>query len=295
MTRERKFVGVELGGTKSIAVLSAGDAIIEKVITATTTSDKTLDLLHHQLLAWQSQGPLNGLGIASFGPVRLDAQFEDYGAILTTPKAGWTGARVLERLGNGLDCPIAIDTDVNAAALAEYRWGAGQGCSSLVYLTIGTGLGGGVLIDGRPVHGRLHPEIGHILTRRAPGDAFAGACAFHGDCIEGLISGPALARRFGTAAEALPPNAPQWDDVAHDLAQLLVTIIHTVAPQRILVGGGVGLGFGGLLASATARLPALLGSYYSDLGPSQLSAMITAPLLGADAGPLGSIALAQIA
>ena len=289
-----RFAGVELGGTKVIAVLCAGDDIVEQISVPTTTADETLGTVHRQLLAWRDDEGFDGLGIASFGPVRLDPQADDYGSILTTPKPGWTGARVLARLRRGLGCPAAIDTDVNAAALAEYRWGAGQGCSSLVYLTIGTGLGGGVLVEGRPLHGRLHPEIGHILTRRAPGDRFVGACPFHGDCIEGLISGPALEHRFGSPATAVAADHPAWDFVAHDLAQLLVTLIHSMAPQRIIVGGGVGLGVSDLLTRATAWIPRLLGDYYPDLDPAHLSTMVVAAGLGPRAGPLGAIALAQI-
>lgn len=294
MTKQNaRYVGVELGGTKTIAVLCAGTEIVERLSVPTTTPDGTLGAVQEKLIDWHRADAIDGLGLASFGPIRLIRDAPDYGTILSTPKAGWSGVRLLETLGQGLDCPIGIDTDVNAAGIAEYRWGAGQGCSSLVYLTIGTGIGGGVLIDGRPVHGRLHPEIGYLLIRRMPSDLSSGTCRFHGDCIEGLISGPALAERFGMPTKRVSPDEPQWNNVAHDLAQLLTAIIHTLAPQRILVGGGVGLGVAGLLRRATAHLPTLLGDYYPDLGPSELSAMVTAPLLGADAGPLGAIALAQ--
>ena len=136
-------------------------AVVDRLTVPTTTPAETLGSLRDKIRAWQARGKLDGLGIATFGLVQLDPLAPDYGEILATPKHGWTGARVLATLAAGLDCPIAIDTDVNAAALAEQQWGAGQGCSSLVYLTIGTGLGGGILLEGRPVHGRLHPEIGY--------------------------------------------------------------------------------------------------------------------------------------
>ena len=196
---------------------------------------------------------------------------------------------MLAALAQRVACPVAIDSDVNAAALAELRWGAGQGCSSLVYLTIGTGVGGGIAIDGRPVHGALHPELGHLKLRRAAGDCFAGACSFHGDCIEGLISGPALAARFGGSIHDAAPGDPRRDFVASDLAQLFAAQILTLAPQRILVGGGVGLGVPGLLDAAVAKLPALLGGYLPEFDPQ---ALIGPPALGAEAGPLGAIALA---
>ena len=290
-----RVAGVELGGTKAIALLWQDGEVLDRLTVPTTDPAETLGQLRARLDQWHAEQSLMGLGIATFGPVRLDLAAADHGAILATPKPGWAGAPVLATLHDGLPCPVAIDTDVNAAALSEYRWGSGQGCSSLVYLTIGTGLGGGVLVDGRPVHGRLHPEIGHIPTRRAPGDAFAGNCPFHADCIEGLISGPALERRFGAPPADVPADDPRWAPVARDLAHLLVTLIHSLAPQRILVGGGVGLGAPHLLGRATALLPAMLGDYYPDLDLAALRTMITPPGLGDNAGPMGAIALAQLA
>ena len=290
-----RVAGVELGGTKAIALLWRDGEALDRLTVPTTDPAETLGLLRARLKQWHAEQPLDALGFATFGPVRLDPAAPDYGAILATPKPGWAGYPVLATLHDGLPCPVAIDTDVNAAALAEYRWGAGQGCSSLVYLTIGTGLGGGVLVDGRPVYGRLHPEIGHIPTRRAAGDAFAGACSFHGDCIEGLISGPALERRFGAPPASVLAEDPRWNHVAHDFAHLLVTLIHSLAPQRILVGGGVGLGAPHLPGRATALLPAMLGGYYPDVDLARLTAMIIPPGLGNIAGPMGAIALAQLA
>lgn len=293
MSRPTRLAGVELGGTKSIAVLCVADKIIDRLTVATTDPAETLDAIRRQLLAWQSIQSLDGLGIASFGPIRLDRTKDDFGTILTTPKPGWKGAQVVFSLADGVKCPIALDTDVNAAAVAEYRWGAGQACSSLVYITIGTGLGGGVLFDGEPIHGFLHPEIGHILVRRRPEDRFAGACPFHGDCIEGLISGPALAKRFGASPDQVLPDHPEWENAAHDLAHLFATLISTFAPQRILVGGGVGEGAPRLITRAMLLLPALLGEYYAGVGPDETPTFIQRPQLGTEAGPLGAIALAE--
>ena len=289
---DRVFAGVELGGTKGIALVWRAGRIVERHQVPTTDPDETLAALGD----WLAGHPLNddfaGLGIASFGPVRLDPAAADHGQILTTTKPGWSGAPVLAALARRVACPVAIDTDVNAAALAEHRWGAGQGCSSLVYLTIGTGVGGGIVVDGRPVHGALHPELGHLRLRRAAGDGFAGACSFHGDCIEGLISGPALAARFGGSIHAAAPDDPRRDFLASDLAQLFAALILTLAPQKILVGGGVGLGVPGLLDAAIAKLPVLLAGYLPELDLGALHAMIGPPALGAEAGPLGTIALA---
>lgn len=286
------FAGVELGGTKGIALVWRGGRIIARHQVPTTDPEPTLGALGAWLAAHPLRDAFAGLGIASFGPVRLDRRVADYGRILATTKPGWSDAPVLEVLARHIGCPVAIDSDVNAAALAELRWGAGQGCSSLVYLTIGTGVGGGIVIDGRPVHGALHPELGHLRLRRAAGDAFAGVCAFHGDCIEGLISGPALAARFGGSIHAVAPDDPRRDFLAADLAQLFAVLILTLAPQKILVGGGVGLGVPGLLDAAIAKLPAIINGYLPELDPPALHAMIGPPALGADAGPLGAIALA---
>ena len=291
-TDERVFAGVELGGTKGIALVWRTGRIVEQHQVPTTDPGQTLDALGDWLAGHRLRDDFAGLGIASFGPVRLDPAATDFGHILATTKPGWSGAPVLVALARRVACPVSIDTDVNAAALAEHRWGAGQGCSSLIYLTIGTGVGGGIAIDGRPVHGALHPELGHLKLRRAAGDPFGGMCSFHGDCIEGLIAGPALAARFGGSIHAAAPDDPRRDFVACDLAQLFAALILTLAPQKILVGGGVGLGVPGLLDAAIAKLPALLGGYLPELDPPALRALIGPPALGAVAGPLGAIALA---
>ena len=185
--------------------------------------------------------------------------------------------------------PIALDTDVNAAALAEYRWGAGVGCTSLIYITIGTGIGGGVLFEGRSLRGRLHPELGHILLRRDSSDGFVGICPFHGDCIEGLLSGPALAARLGGPVETAEADDPRWEPVVRDLAQFIAMLLLGFAPDRVLIGGGVGIGAPHLVARALADVPAILGGYMPDF---DLASVVTSPGLGADAGPLGAIALA---
>ena len=293
LTDPRVFAGVELGGTKGIALVWRDGLILDRIQVPTTDPQTTLGALNAWLVAHPLRGAFAGLGIASFGPVRLAPQASDYGRILATTKPGWSGAPVLEKLSRQLTCPVGIDTDVNAAALAESRWGAGQGCGSVVYLTIGTGVGGGIAIDSRAVHGALHPELGHLRLRRAAGDTFAGTCAFHGDCIEGLLSGPALAARFAGSIHDAPADDPRRDFVAADLAELLAALIVTLSPHRILVGGGVGLGVPGLLDAAIGRLPAIVNGYLPELDLPALRAMIGPPALGNDAGPLGAIALAM--
>lgn len=291
MSRAR-FVGVELGGTKAIAVLSDGVSLLESHTLATTTPDETLGALRARIDQWRGEHPIAALGIASFGPVQLDRAKAEYGSILATPKPGWSGAQVAAVLTSGLEFPWAIDTDVNGAALAERLWGAGQGCDVVSYVTIGTGVGGGLLAGGQAVHGAMHPEVGHLRLRRAPGDAFEGACPFHGDCIEGLVSGPALAARFGRNAAEVCDQEAQWDHVAHDIAELCGAILLSVAAQRILFGGSVALSRPWLLDAARSRLVDNLGSYLPYLTHQTVNEIVRPAGLGDQAGPLGSVALA---
>jgi fructokinase len=290
-----RLAGVELGGTKIIAVVAEDERIVERERWPTTRPDEVLPAVNSWLRERHAEAPLAALGIASFGPIRLDPAASDHGQLLVTPKPGWQGADV-RRLGDGLGIPLALDTDVNAAALAEWRWGAGQGAGSLVYLTIGTGIGGGVLIEGRPVHGALHPEIGHMRFRRAPGDTFAGACPVHGDCVEGLVSGTAIRARLGVDPATLKPEDERLDPVARDLAELFAGLLLALAPQRILVGGGVGIGLPWLIEAACESVPDILAGYLPDLADTaSVKAIIGQPSLGPDAGPMGAIALAETA
>ena len=289
------FAGVELGGTKSIAILARGDEIVERVVGPTGNPEETLGRLSDQLQAWQRERGFAALGIASFGPLQLSRQQPGFGDMLATPKPGWTNAPVARVLTQGLQCPWEIDTDVNGAGLAEYRWGAGIGSSSLCYITIGTGVGGGVVIDGKPVHGAMHPEIGHLHLRRAPGDDFAGTCPFHGDCVEGLICGPALTERLGGNPADVPDSDPRWQAIASDIAEMAGIILLTISAQRILIGGGVGLKRAFLLPAVRQMVLERLGSYLPFLDEASIQQIIAPPALGDDAGPLGAIALAQSA
>jgi fructokinase len=287
-----RVAGIELGGTKGIAVLARGNEIMDRHTLPTTTPAETLGALGAQLALWHDQEPLSAIGIASFGPVQLDPDTSNHGHLLATPKAGWSGAAVAAGLVGALTVPWAIDTDVNGAALAEWRWGAGQGCNSLCYVTIGTGVGGGLLINGAPVHGAMHPEIGHLRLRRAEADLFAGVCPFHADCIEGLVSGPALARRFAADPASVADGDPRWAPVAADLAELVGTVLLTTSAQRVLLGGGVMTDRPLLMTAVRARVVAQLGAYLPFLTQESAQSIIAAPALGADAGPLGAVALA---
>lgn len=290
-----RLAGIELGGTKCVVVLGNGATIVERVQLPTTTPGETLAGAVAVLRGWNDSAPLAAIGVASFGPIRVDPLADDYGQILATPKPGWAGADVLGALRAAFSCPVLVDTDVNGAALAEQAHGAGQGCGTLVYLTIGTGLGGGVLVDGRPVHGRMHPEIGHLRLRRAAGDSFAGSCPFHGDCIEGLIAGPALHARLPRPPGDLPADDPSWEPVAHDLAQLIASLMLTLSPQKIVVGGGVTNRQPHLLPRARALVPGLLAGYLGPLDDAAMTTLVVPPLLGDDAGPTGALVLAGLA
>lgn len=286
-----RLAGIELGGTKAIVVVADGLDILERVSIPTTTPAETLGRAIEVLDAWR----FDAIGIGSFGPVRVNPSAPDFGTMLDTPKPGWRGAAIVAPFAERFACPIALDTDVNAAGMAEAAVGAGRGCRAIVYLTIGTGVGVGIVLDGRPVAGRLHPEAGHLRLRRAAGDAFAGACSFHGDCVEGLVSGPALAARFGGNPADVASADPAWDMVAQDFAELFAALMLTLSPERIIVGGSVALGQPALIARATALAAERLTGYIPDYDARTLAGIVVPPALGHDAGPLGTIFLAASA
>jgi fructokinase len=283
----RLFAGVELGGTKCVCLLASGPGDVRAHATVPTTiPDETIGALRAQLEAWSPA--VAALGIASFGPLDLGG-----GRIAATPKPGWQGVDVAGILGAGFGVPVAFDTDVNGAALAEMAWGAGRGLADFAYITIGTGVGVGLIAGGRPTRGFGHCELGHLRVPRLPGDRWPGACPYHGDCVEGLASGAAIARRGGvaTAAELLDDD-PVWDGVVHALAMLCHGIVCAAAPRRIAIGGGVASGRPFLLPRIEAKLTGSLAGYVAlpAGGP-----YVVAPELGDLAGPLGAIALARAA
>ena len=290
-----RLAGIELGGTKGIAVLAEGTRIVAQETVPTTYPEETLGALNAALREWNAQAPIEALGIASFGPVSLDARSMHFAHILDTPKPGWDNTDLAGPLLRGLGCPWRIETDVNAAALAEYRLGAAQDSASVCYVTIGTGVGGGLVVDGRPLHGALHPEIGHLCLRRSDGDTFAGACRFHGDCIEGLVSGPALARRFEMPGGEVPDDHPDWAHVANDLGELAASVILTTSADCIVFGGSVALGRAFLLPAIRARALERLGGYLRFASEDTMESIIGLARLGAAAGPTGAIVLADMA
>lgn len=289
----RDVGGIELGGTKTVVVRGRPGHIRDRVEFPTSSPDSTLSRAIDILRTWHQEMPLRALGVASFGPIRVSPDAPDFGTMLNTPKPGWRGADVVGPISEALRLPLSLDTDVNAAALAEHALGAARGCAVVVYLTIGTGLGGGVVLDAKPVHGQMHPEIGHVRLRRAPGDAFTGSCRFHGDCAEGLLSGPALEARFGQHPSKIPAGSPEWRAVAHDLAELLAMLLLTLSPQRVVLGGGVSNRQPHLLPAAISRIPAILASYLGDCTADHLATVIVPAQLGDDAGPNGALVLTE--
>ncbi|UZK64630.1 ROK family protein [Sphingomonas sp. M1-B02] len=283
------IAGLELGGTKCVAVLATGPTDVrEQIVIPTTDPATTLAAIEAVLDRWA----FDAIGIGSFGPLELDPRAADFGSITATTKPGWTGTDLVRRLERRYAKPRAIQTDVVAAALAEARWGAAMGMATHAYITIGTGVGVGLIAGGVPVHGVAHGEAGHMRVPRAPGDPYPGWCRFHGDCVEGLISGPALAERFGCPADQLPQDGPQWDLFVHDLAGLLHNLVVTAAPERIAIGGGVLASRPQLMPRLRARLAESIGGYGSLAAyAEQLDQRLGEPGLGAMAGPLGAIAI----
>lgn len=286
--------GIEAGGTKFVCAVGTGpDDIRALVRIPTTTPGETIG----QALAFfqeqaRQHGPLASLGIATFGPAELNPRAPAYGFITSTPKPGWKNADVAGPFRRALEIPVAFDTDVNGAALGENRWGAAQGLDTFIYLTVGTGIGGGGLSNGKLMHGLIHPEMGHMrLPRDTKADPFTGCCPFHGDCFEGLASGPALEKRWGQSAEGLPENHPAWALEANYIAQALASYVCILSPQRIILGGGVMAQrhLFGLVRAEVRR--ALNGYIQSPEILENIDAYIVPPGLGDRAGVLGALAL----
>jgi fructokinase len=258
---------------------------------ATAGPSETLGAIAGQLRQWQGESPFAALGIASFGPVDLEPGSPTYGFITSTTKAAWRDVDVLGPLTQSVAVPVAFDTDVNGAALAEMRWGAGQGLEDFAYITVGTGVGVGLIVNGAPTRGFAHGELGHIRPPRLPGDDWPGACPYHGACVEGLASGSAIrARLEGREVGALAADDPLWASVAHALAQLCHVIVCAAAPRRIAIGGGVIERQPHLLARMRPLLVESLAGYMPLPDPETY---VCAPALGALAGPLGPIAMAE--
>lgn len=297
---------IEAGGTKFVCAIGTGPGagILER---ARFASGDNPGRVMQEVVEWlleqqRKHGAIEGLGLASFGPVDLDERSVTHGFITTTPKPGWQNADVLGALRRAFPgVPAGFDTDVNGAALGEGRWGAAIGLEDFVYVTAGTGIGGGGMARGSLLHGLVHPEMGHMSLPRLAGDDFEGACPFHGRCWEGLCSGPAIAKRTGMPAESLPPDHPAWDLTIRYMAHALVNLTCVLSPRKIILGGSVRkagrLGEAAFFGRLRAAFHEILAGYISSpfLNEHGLRHYLVPPALGDDAGVCGAIALAQAA
>ena len=283
------YGGIESGGSKWECAIGTGPEDVRASATVPTTTPQ--ETIARVVDFFRSEGPIEALGIGSFGPIDARIGSPTWGYVTMTPKPGWSNTDVAQQIRRRLDVPVAFDTDVNAAALGEHRWGAGRGLRSLWYVTVGTGIGGGAIIDGKLLHGLSHPEFGHLRVPHDRGaDPFPGSCPYHGDCLEGLASGTALEARWGVAASELDDDGA-WALEARYLALGFVAVVAVLSPERIVVGGGVGRR-PDLLPRVGRELTALMNGYN---GFEPLDGYLTQPALGSRAGVLGAIALAETA
>jgi fructokinase len=294
MAAEPLFGGIEAGGTKFVCAVGAGDGnLTARIEFATTSPRETIDRALAFIEEHRRRAPIAAIGIASFGPVDLNPASRHWGHITSTPKEGWRNVDLAGPVRQAFGIPVAFDTDVNAAALGERRWGAAVGLDTFVYVTVGTGIGGGGLVGGQRLHGVLHPEMGHMrIAHDLKADPFAGVCPFHGDCWEGLASGPALEARWGGKGQELPPDHPAWELEAHYLALGVNNLVCALSPQRIILGGGV-MRQASLFPRVRRRTLELLNRYIQ--APeivNQIDSYVVPPDLGDNAGVLGAIALA---
>lgn len=294
----RKLFGaIEAGGTKfNCMVASDLSHITEEIRIPTTTPTETIEKAISFFQPYATSGDLAAVGIASFGPVDLDTSSPTYGFITTTPKPGWGMTGIYGQVRQALGIPVAFDTDVNAAAFGEHFWvEANQHLDPFVYITVGTGIGVGTLINGSLVHGLLHGEAGHLrIPHDLSRDPFKGMCPFHKDCLEGLASGPAMQKRWGTLAETLPDDHPAWQFEAEYLAYGIANLIYTLSPRRIVLGGGV-MHQPGLLQKVQLQVLHILNGYiHVPEILQQMNSYIVSPSLGNRSGMLGAIALAKL-
>jgi fructokinase len=284
------IAGIELGGTKIVCILARGpEDIQDRVQIPTTQPEEALAAVEAVLDGW---GGFAALGIASFGPVSIDRHAADYGHITSTPKPHWAGTDVAGRLSTRYNVPTGFHTDVVGAALAEARWGAAKDLSDIAYVTVGTGIGVGLIGGGKPVDGLTHSEFGHIRPQRLAGDDWLGICPFHGSCLEGLAAGPAIGARAGIKGEEIGADDPVWEPVAHALGQLCHTLVLTGVPRRIVMGGGVMVGNDHLFPRVRAAMVQSLAGYIA-LPEIAEPAFVVPPALGGNAGPLGAIVLGE--
>jgi fructokinase len=286
------FGAIEAGGTKFVCGVGTGPENLEIVQIPTTKPESTtsavLDFFRH------SKKPIQAVGIGSFGPIDLHPGSATFGYITSTPKPGWSDYDLAGEIAGAMNVPVGFDTDVGAAALGEARWGAAAGLTDCLYLTVGTGIGGGAIVNGSVLHGLVHPEMGHIrIPHDRSADPFAGICPYHGDCLEGLASGPAIQARWGLPAQQLHEDHEGWILEAGYLALGVVSWVCTLSPQRVIIGGGV-MRQQHLFALIRKEFSRLLNGYIQARELREcVDEFIVPPKLGARAGVLGALVLAE--
>ena len=285
------FGALEAGGTKM--VLSVGteqNELLEQISIPTEMPDRTIPAM----IAWFKDRKIASLGIGTFGPVDLNATLSTYGWIRKTPKPGWCDTPLLPQMRDALGVPVMIDTDVNAAVLAEWQLGAAKGLNSCLYVTVGTGIGAGLVAEGRLVHGLMHPELGHMLLREVPGDQTPiGFCPYHQGCLEGLASGPAIAKRWGIRAQDIPPDHQAWKLEAAYLAQMCMNAVCAFSPEKIILGGGV-MQQKHLFSMIRQKTLELLNGYVQKKEIIEhIDNYIVEPGLGTKSGAIGALLLAR--
>jgi fructokinase len=288
------YGGIETGGSKWRCAVGTGPEALQAIETIqTTTPEETID---RAVDFFEREGPVAAVGIGSFGPVDQKVTSATWGHITTTPKPGWAHTDVGQQIRRRLGVPVAFDTDVNAAALGEHRWGAAQGLDTFCYITVGTGIGGGGMARGQLLHGLVHPEFGHMrIPHDWKADPFPGVCPYHGDCWEGLASGLAIGERWGRQPEELAGHEAVWELEARYLALGVVCVICVLSPERIVLGGGV-MSQPELLSLIHREVSALMNGYLDTAAVGDgIASYVTLPALGSRSGALGAIALAETA
>ncbi len=293
----KNYIGIEGGGTKFVCAYGSNPNNLQgRVVIRTESPSITMKALIEYIRAVHAQQSINGIGASIFGPLDLDRSSPTYGCITSTPKTEWKNFNFLGELKKAFDCPVGFDTDVNAAAISEYRWGAAKNLSDILYLTVGTGIGGGAIVNHELVHGAMHPEMGHIFIPQAKEDTFAGVCGYHGNCLEGLASGPSLKERWKVkSALDLPEDHPGWELEAGYLGMALANYALTLSPKKIVIGGGV-MRQHHLLPKIQRRFIQHLNAYLQiPKIIDQVENYIVKPGLEENAGVLGAIAIAELA
>ena len=295
MSKEKLYGGIEAGGTKFVCVVARGPGqVVDEIRFTTTTPEETLGRTIQFFQPYVDSAQVSAIGVGAFGPLDLNPKSPMYGFITTTPKPGWSNADVLGTLQRALRINVAFDMDVNTAALGEYLWGASQGCDPSLYLTIGTGIGGGYIVNGKPLVGLVNLEMGHVrIPHSRELDPFPGICPFHGDCFEGLANGPAIEKRLGVTGAMIPDDDPYWEIEADYIASALMNYILTLSPKKIVLGGGV-MQREFLFSKIRRKVRELLNGYVASKSLLEnIDDYILPPGLGNQAGSLGAIALAM--